>query len=497
MPADSLVYLESNDLGAVMQAITERPAFREAAKSLPDLSVLKGVKLAVAVTGFESKEDPVTQESAVLSFQPRFVAILETNVWNYQALAFAESKLGEFVNNAYGGEVALETSDRNEGKYFVWTAKDGRKAFALVQGSLVFFSNDESGIEKCFAVKRGESESIAKNSKVADGDRLAFGYVSPDGVAQVSNLVGVYIGMRAAEETEVSSFIASVLPGILRNSIKDVSWAAVRNGDQGVEDDYAITLNADVARVFGETMRQDNYPDAELTRYIPAGLGSTTRYNFKDPQISWRSVVLTASTQTTAINGKLIIAFSASLFEPYAIEDPELFLSAIGGLVQTVTFGTDGEDAAVIAKIKDMEALKRSIAKEIDIKKSPESFQGAQLWNSLDDEVAFAVVNGIAMIGDLNVVKKCLEAGNSDQNAAASMFSGQFQNPKSPISTFGVEKGLDAKLASIISERKDETETASRPYFVETKFNAVGIERKVRSDFGLIGWMISQLDRED
>ena len=64
IPANSLVYLESNDLGAVMKTITERPAFREAAKTVPDFSALNGVKLAVAVTGFETKEQPVTDENS-------------------------------------------------------------------------------------------------------------------------------------------------------------------------------------------------------------------------------------------------------------------------------------------------------------------------------------------------------------------------------------------------------------------------------------------------
>ncbi|HVQ55854.1 MAG TPA: hypothetical protein VMS29_03780, partial [Pyrinomonadaceae bacterium] len=128
VPSDSLVYIESDDLGAVMSAITERPAFREAAKEFPDLSVLNGVKLAVTVTGFETKEHPVTDENSVLNFTPRFVAILETNAWNYQALKFTEEKLGSFIDDVYGGEVLLETSDKHDGKYFVWTANDGRKA---------------------------------------------------------------------------------------------------------------------------------------------------------------------------------------------------------------------------------------------------------------------------------------------------------------------------------------------------------------------------------
>jgi hypothetical protein len=184
MPGDSLVYLESNDLGAVMKTITDRPAFREAAKSVPDFSALNGVKLAVAVTGFETKEEPVTDESSNLKFIPHFVAAIETNAWNFQANSFTENQLGEFVNHVYGGEVVLESYTKNDGRFYEWKTTDGRKAYALVQGSVIFFANDESSIDKCLAVKRGEADSIAKNPKITDGDRLAFGYVSPDGVGQ-------------------------------------------------------------------------------------------------------------------------------------------------------------------------------------------------------------------------------------------------------------------------------------------------------------------------
>src|SRR5436190_15959254 len=103
IPADSLVYLESNDLGAVMNAITERPAFREAAKTVPDFSVLNGVKLAVAVTCLETKELPVTDENSAWSFTPHCVAVLETNAWNFQAISFTQDKLGEFINQVYVG----------------------------------------------------------------------------------------------------------------------------------------------------------------------------------------------------------------------------------------------------------------------------------------------------------------------------------------------------------------------------------------------------------
>lgn len=197
IPSDSLVYLETNDLGKALKAVTDNEAFRNAAKRQPDLSALNGIHIGIAVTGFETKEQPVTDENSVLNFQPRFVAVAETNAWNYQANAFAENKLGEFINEIYGGEVELETSPKYDGKYYVWSAQDGRKAYGLVIGSLIFFGNDESAIEKCIAVRKGEAEPISKNTKLPTGDFLSSGYVSPDGVAQLANIVGIQFALGA------------------------------------------------------------------------------------------------------------------------------------------------------------------------------------------------------------------------------------------------------------------------------------------------------------
>ena len=322
IPGDALVYLESNDLGKTLNALTENDAFQQLAKNKPDLSALGGIKLAVAVTGFETSEQKVTDENSILNFQPRFVAVAETNTWNWQALSFAENKLGEFINEVYGGGIELETSDKMDGKYFVWTAQDGRKAYALVQGSVIFFGNDESAIDKCVAVKRGEADSIAKNPKITGGDRLAFGYISTDGIAQIANLAGIQLAMGASEEGEVKSFIARILPEIIRNSVKEISWTATGT-QSGIEDRYNIELNPAVTKIAHETLTGKNVRQNDFAEYIPLEFASATRYNLSDPRIAWRSVVLTAQSQTDALSGNLIAAFSSSLFEPYGVEDPD------------------------------------------------------------------------------------------------------------------------------------------------------------------------------
>src|SRR6476620_4181125 len=87
-PAETLVYLETNDLGAALQPIIDSKPFTEAAKKKPDLSALKGVQLAVAITGFETSEEKLTDEQSVGKIQPHFVAIADTHAWHFQAVGF-------------------------------------------------------------------------------------------------------------------------------------------------------------------------------------------------------------------------------------------------------------------------------------------------------------------------------------------------------------------------------------------------------------------------
>ena len=137
-PADALVYLETNDLAVALQPIVDNKAFEQVAKSKPDFSPLKGVQLAIVLTGFQTSEEKLSDERSIGRIQPHFVAIADTHAWNWQAAGFAEKNLGGFVANIYHNEPTLEKSDKKGGKYFIWTAKDGRKAFALAVDSLPY-----------------------------------------------------------------------------------------------------------------------------------------------------------------------------------------------------------------------------------------------------------------------------------------------------------------------------------------------------------------------
>lgn len=495
IPADSLIYMETQDLGKALRAVTESESFRNAAKEPPDLSALDGIRMAVAVTGFETKEQPVTDQNAVLDFQPRFVAVAETNAWNYQAVAFAENKIGEFVNDVYGGGIELESFPRHDGKYFVWTAQDGRKAFGLVIDSLIYFGNDESAIEKCVAVRKGEAQPIANNPKLPPADSLASGYVSPDGVAQLANVATLQLAIGAGEEEEVRGFIARVLPEIIRKSITEASWTAKRT-EQGIEDSYNFATTPDVGKVLSESIRRGDGQAGTPTRFIPADIVSATRYDLANPQVAWRSLVLTARSQTDGLSGEIIGSFSGALFESYGVERPEDFLASVDGSIVTLRMDAEGENVVAVATARDLEKLKRSLAEEIKATSPPEKFDGAEVWTSQDGDLAFAAINGKVLIGHAESVLKCLRAAATNQNTGFRERFALAANSPAPAATVASDIDPTAALVTVLAARKNESEPLIQRFQINTSFTPNAIQRTETSDFGLIGSIVEQFAKE-
>lgn len=495
VPAETLVYLETNDLAAALQPIVDSKPFNEVAKSKPDLSTLKGVQLAVAVTGFETSEEKLTDEHSVGRVQPHFVAVADTHAWNYQAVGFAEKKLGSFVANIYDSEPTLEKSDRNGGKYFIWTAKDGRKAYALVTDSMIYFGNDETAIDKCLAVKRGEADSIAKTGKVqnASQETLASGYVSTDGIAQIANIAGLKFASEAGEDSEVQSAIAGILPQLLRNSITEVSWTATKT-DEGIEDKYSITMPPDVANVLNETMAYDKSPNVALLDKLPSSLPAITIYDLRNPRIAWRSLILVAGKQTDPMSARVIETASSLFFEPYGVKDGESFLSAVGPTIVTGKTDGEGDGVVIAAGITDRDKLLKSLGSVLKSKEVPYGNGRLNIWQSDDGELSAFIEENSIVLGETDTLLKCcvLEHGMPSSPGFARMKS----NSGATSKTISTDTSTVSQIAEMLSEKKSDDAKAKSTYFTETRFSKTGMERRTVSDFGLIGSIIAQLGQD-
>ncbi len=495
-PAETLVYLETNDLGETLQTITQNKSFQQLAKNPSDFSALKNTQVAVVVTGFETSEKQVTDESAILNFKPRFALIADTHAWEQTAVSLVENQIGRFVKENYGDEVKLEKSDKKGAKFYIWTANDGRKIFASVAGSVIYVGNDETIIDKCLAVKRGEGDNLLKNESLARArekagvGNLAFGYITPEAIAQLANLAGVSTAINASEEDLVRSFIAKILPTILQKTAKEAVWT-VRKTEQGIEDKILIKTDAEVSSVWKETLIAKSEANFESVQFLPTEVNSLTRYNLQNPQIAWRSVLLTASKPLDAVSGKILMQVSGSFFEPYGVEDIETFLSAVGSEIVTARFDEEGDKSVVIAEIKDLEKLKKSLTAEINFKAQTSS----NLWQSADKTLSAAIIENRLILGETESVMKCLQAKENGQNFIKSEYFQQFANSNAVTITFSKDSETAEKLVEILGNPKEEVKKLTSFYLTETRFEANGMERKTVSDFGLIGMIIEQFEK--
>lgn len=511
VPAETLVYLETNDLAASLQPIVDSKPFREVAKSKPDFSALKGVQVAVAVTGFETSEVAVTDEQAVGKVQPRFVAVADTHAWNYQAVAFAEKKLGSFVTEIYDAEPKLEKSDKHGGKYFTWTSPnvgDGRKAFALVIDSLIYFGNDESAIDKALSVRNGQADSIAKTGKLPPHvpGNLASGYVSTDGVAQIAALAGLHFASQASDEEEVQSAVAGILPQLIRGTVTDVSWSTSQTSE-GIEDKWSVTMPAEVAASFGESFAaQDEsqiatYQKNEFTAQLPESTFSATLYNLKDPQLAWRSLLTSGAKRLDPMAGRVLSEFASLLFEPYGIRDPEQFLGSFGDprfvsrSIVTAKLDEQSDDTVAVLATGDYQARTKSFVADL---KPPKQIaeMGENIWTSDGENLQIVLDVQMTKIGSKEDLKRVKGMRSGESRDIKSDLLRRLANSNAPLSTIGRDRASTIALVDFLYREGHGDTQAMSTYLTETRFTKTGMERRTVSDFGFIGWMIAQLAAE-
>ena len=240
-PADALIYLQTNDLGAALRPLAESRPAQAIDGSRPDFSSFDGVQLAIVVNGFETSEKKLNEEQSSAQVKPNFVAITDTHAWHFQAVRFAEEKLGSLVAKFYGDKPQMDDPEHNGGRDITWTAADGRKAFAFVIGSVVYFSNDRASLDKVLTVRSGAANLASTGKAASSGGALATGYVSQNGIGQLSDLVAIRVAAAGSEDPQVRSAVASVLPPLAREMVEEVRWSADMEKGK-VVDTYDITI---------------------------------------------------------------------------------------------------------------------------------------------------------------------------------------------------------------------------------------------------------------
>ncbi|HEY0377417.1 MAG TPA: hypothetical protein VGC87_10730 [Pyrinomonadaceae bacterium] len=539
VPADALVYLEANDLPDIATGVISTDAWKALAPAAgirsnlgnigwlsrlaswtgigsADAVVLSRAQIAVVVLGLEAADAGDT-----LKIKPIYAVVVESHTGEGRLRSAVEKRVGDFARRAYV-EPRVETKETDGAKFTTWVSPDGgRRIVAAVAGSVAVIGNDESAVEACLAVRRGERPSLEGNAQVEEmrrrvggSDALAFGYVSPEGTARLLEMAATAYAGQISADPRAQSAAASMLPPLAKKILGAAGWSA-RLSEGAIEDRYFLALeNGVAARLQSALGEQQNAPSA-AGELLPADVYSLSRYNYSDPAQAWRGLNAAITSQADTIGAVLITRLLSASLKPYGIEEPDQFLRAIGPELVTARLDDSGASTVTVVEVRDEKTLRDFIAKRLGAKPAVEEVGGAELLVSGNEKRdAASFVAGHLLMGTADNLRRCLAARSAGRSLAADedfqrsarlasaggpanviTFTEDFAPARTFITALAAQRGVRERPTN--DAQLEEALRQLRYAVSETRLADRGFERRTRSSFGQFGALASQFAPSD
>lgn len=548
VPADSLIYLEANNLPTIASEVTQTDAWKALAPPAgiksnlgsygwlsrlaawtgigpADAVVLSRAQIAVTVLGFGAAEAGET-----LKIKPRYALVAETHTGASRVQAAIDKRVGDFARRAYG-EPVIERKEVSGIELKTWRAPAGeRRIVTAVLESVAVIGTDEETVLACLAVRRGERPSLAGNQQLEmmrqrlDGaNALAFGYVSPAGAAKLLEVAATYYASQLLTDPRVQGLAASTLPGLASKILGSAGWSArLTNGM--VEDHYFFMLQNGVAATLRDALATANNNAQSVGELLPAETYSVSHYNYRDPAAAWRGLNLALSTQLDTLGAVFVAQVLKGALKPYGIEEPDAFLRSIGpniitaridnpNAVVTSNQNPDNNSSSVtvtIVEVQDEKVLRDFVLKRLGAQPRRERIGEAEMLVSQSKERGAACfIMGRLLMGSTQNVRRCLEArlrGETLTTAADFQKAARLIDGQAPANTvtYTSDNAPAQAFVSVLAAQKElregqpntealmhALESLSRA-ITETRFVENGLERKTLSSFGQFGTLAAQ-----
>ncbi|MBA2340415.1 MAG: hypothetical protein H0V88_08465 [Pyrinomonadaceae bacterium] len=527
VPADSLVFIEANNLPRVASCLVSTDAWKALAPFddvtptrinwLTRFAAWTGIGTAEAVV-FARSQMAVTLmdidagragEGLTLNIKPRAAIVLETHTGERRVRAAIEKLVGNFARRAYG-EPRIERRETDEAAWIIWSAPEGeRRIVSAVADSVAIIGNDQATVEACLAVRRGERPSLAGNAdlevmrgRVDSGNALASGYISPSSAARLTVLAASLYAAQSALNPRAQSTAAALLPQLTDRIIGGAAWSTRLNGGK-IEDHYFIAVKNNLAARLQEPLAPSIETNEKASELLPSGAYQLTHYNLRDPEKAWRSFNAMFSSQIEMPYALLVSRFLDTALEPYGIQTPATFLPAAGPDLWTARLDDAGESTLMIAKVRDADRLRAEVRKRLGARTRTEKVGEAELLISSDAERGAAgFVAGYLIMGAERDVRQALQAHATPTStlAASGVFTHTQQTAHSEASviTYTNDEAATRSFIYAIARLRQganrqqsnsfEQSLAALPYSLSaTRVVEGGFEKRTLSSFGQFG----------
>ncbi len=535
-PADTLVYLEANDLAEVLSGLTSTDAWRELAphagvrRDLGDLSrftrlaartgigsaetvVLARAQVAVVVLGFETVRD----SEVAPTVKPRLAIVAETHTGEGRTRAAVEKLVGGLARNVFGKN-DFGQSERDGAAILVWSQTGGsRKIHAAVADGFVAVSTDEAAVRSCLAVRRGEVGSLADDSqlalmreRVAAPDALAFGFVPAGAVPKLSEIATLFFAGRLSPEANEQSALAILLPQLTGKLISGAAWST-RVADAAIEDRYFVALPDVVSSRLAAGLVTPREQSLEAASLLPADIQQLSRYSFAEPSESWRAMNAMISSQLDFTLAPLAARFLDTSLHSFGIDSPRELLRAVGPEITTARLDKDGERLLLVARVRDEASLRGLLRQRFGNEARPIRTGEGEMFSSSDEEQgAAALVAGHFITGDVEGVRRCLQARSVGQTAdslEAFKRAARSVPPGAPaqVLTLADDREYALGFLTLVARQSGARQGTADPARLaraaaglpfsasETRHTPDGFERRTRSSFGQLGSLALRL----
>jgi hypothetical protein len=522
-PADSLVYVEFNDLASVAQAIQHSGVWQAAApviKSKPTsqsrfmtaaarsgIGPLEAVlfartQIALVVVGMNTSE-----ENDTLKVRPEVAIIAETHTSSWRTKPAAVEAVKQLASFAYGASTCTERS--GDADYIECTVPGAeRKIVGAVDGTTVVVGNSDNAVRSCLEVRRGvrpsirtDAEMVKVRSGVMSDKTLGFGYISPANSAKLFSWAAPLLMGQAPGDRQLEELLAVSAGKVLRG----VAWTA-SSSHGGIEDRFLFSLEPGVVSrlqpAFETAERDENF-----WKLVPEGFQSLTIYRNKTPAAAWSSLDSAVAFKLDALPAVLFGSLLRSSLSVYGISNPKEVLPALSPPLLTLKPSEGAEGSILVARVSDEARLRQSLTQEIFKDDGGEILEGLESNPDSRKEFAAVFADGYVLLGKSENMRAGLVALRKSRTDEKELKQSALES-SAPIVTFSNDEArvnnFIATLLKLQGRQLSQDEVAGLQNTVrgssfsstETRLNAHGIERTTRSAFGQFGTFVSLLQSD-
>lgn len=519
-PANSIVYVEFNNLAAVAQAIQNSDVWQAAApitQSKPTtqnrfmsvaaragIGPLPAVLFARTQIALVVVDLSTSEENDTLKVRPEVAIIAETHTSRWRTKPAAVEAVKHLANFVYGASMCSERS--GDAEYVECSIAGGeRKIVGAVDGTVVVIGNSDNAVRSCLEVRRGsrpsihtDTELVKVRANVASNNTLGFGYISPANSAKLFSWAAPILMRQAPGNQQLEQLLAVSAGKVLRG----VAWTA-NPSPHGIEDRFLFSLEPGVVSRLQpafETAGQDE----NFWKLVPEGFESLTIYRNKAPATAWDSLDAAVSYKLDAVPAVLFGSLLQSSLAVYGIDKPKEVLAALSPPLLTMKPSQGAEGSILVARVSDEARLRQSLTSEVFNGDKGEILAGLASNPDPGKEFTAVFADGYVLLGKTENMRAGLEALRRNASDLKDLQQSA-QQSSAPIVTYTND---EARLNNFISTlltlqgRKlssDEVaklqDTLRRTGFAstETRLNAFGIERTTHSAFGQFSTIVGLL----